>query len=1237
MNNISNNLSTNKFEAFTGTLNIAPVKLSGTYKIFIDKNLKLFLDDYNGRRVEIDKSQKFLSQVSNFLKTNTVLNDTLKLKYGGFRSDSELSYHIPLYINNIETLPKYFHLSRVENKTISDSKNLHKFNDIIKIVDLKQIGLYKIFEEIIAHYDYIVNFNLEDSNLTINGYSLMEETNVKKTISILNNQSNQPYLDVLNNKILNTFQNNNIIFPKFINVEFEFQYENNFRPFNNFFGYLSVGKKINKVDFVDTISTVSLSTFKNKIVYKQEKLIDKIVTIPFIDIISISMAKKPTNRIPQIRLKINNIASGDYFKIIHPDTSVYFNYDVIQSDIKPTIRETLRFICDKLTKLTGRNLLFTSDINTNIVTIKSNLSDSLIEEYQIEKLNNYVLVDKTNKFCGIEDTDIIVSILNDENNYQSVLINNVYYDVIKSFLFEGNLILRLKDFDNRIIEINNFVEIFENKVADLFQLIPIPYLSVNSKLTAYKQYDKTKYVENLNTLFPTNEVGLIAQNTFGTKNNFTDIEAYVGDENKVLVQKNEIDWDSANNNINILSMMFCTPGSTAFLTPNILNIDKRFYNSNGNLDYKLLDTDKLKFHWFLIKAQTPEYLKEDIRGMRYFTENPKITSRLIISEDNLDFCETIFLGVKYRLPQKYKNYQFATYLDFTNEENLTLRYNFKIDNLKKTIYLVINKYLDFVDLIKGGEIENEPLIDLSFFYCVQESHNTNSESLYAFKTGGILLCDNEITVMYQNQIIKHWRIFDNITNKWYICLKRSLDVITPPLLELFPNSGNIDFYVYSSVVYNRIEYNYTSMLFSVKNIREVKDDYLWCEDVEVKFFDTPKFFVNIYNPQVINKIIRVEKENIISSVPVNPSGYYGDLNVISTIIVDSAQRQFKLLNSDVPLSFKNNYFEITRQNNYDLDNNYSQVNDFFYFPEFRNNTWNYTDLTNQFELDSFDKTTPKSTISLFNRNQLWRVIQDILKFDVKFKHTTPQQTYNITHEFLLSQLNEYSSLVSIPIENPELLDDKFVSLSIIENDLNVVVWEIYPEILDTNFIKPIPKLNKINRYNSPYLPYLRLLDNELEFQRDINTNRYDVLFNIYDENFSGKGINATGNLSEVKGNIVSSLFCKNSDIEFTILYPTDDVDIIQQLKNIITLEEGIINNNNEKYISTINSNVDEYIKESYIKWLLFNTYELSSVKNELGQKIEFETVSEINYIVKLKPISFYNTRFKSAIFTFTRK
>lgn len=1236
MNNISNNISTNKFETFTGALPIAPVKLSGLYKIFVDKNNILYFDDYNGRRIKIDKSNKFLPQLANFLKTSTTLENKNKLKYGGFRYDKELTYHCPLYLHN-ETLPKYFQISRIENKTITNSLDLHKYNELILLVDLKKIGLFDIFEEVSNNYDYILTYNLDDSNITINGFSVIEETNVKKTFPILNNLANQPYLNVLNNKILNTFENEKIIFPRFINIEFEFQYINNIIPFNNFFGFFSVGEFIEKENFDDSKITVSLKEYVNKIEYKQEKQLNQINDISYIDIISVNSISRPKNKLPQLRLKIDNIAPGDYIKIIHPDNSIYFEYIILPIDIKSTLRETLRFISNKLTNLSNNDFVFSSNVNNNIVTIKTNLTDSLIEEFYFDVSNKFIFIDDTIKFCQITDSDILVNNNHNENLYQSVLINNQFFNVIKYFYFDDEFFIRLENFDNSLIQDINYIEIYENKISKLLRLNPITYLSYNSNLISEKQYDKTKYVQNLQESFD-NPVAIIAQEKYGKDvinsnyeiNKFTDNFQYVGEDiNGELIHKNIITENQSVNDINILTILFSSPGTTALLTPNILNVDKQFYEYNGNLDYKLLDSDDIRFHWFLIKSQTPKYLKNTISDLRYFTNKPKLTSRLILNENNLEYCETIFLGVKYRLPQKYKNYQFASYLNFQDETNIELKYYFEIDNENKTIYLSINKYLDFIDLLKGAEIENESLIDLSFFYCVQEAHNTNSQSLYAFKTGGILLCDDEISVMYQNQIINGWRVFDELTNKWYICLKRSLFVITAPLTELFPESGTVDFYVYSSVEYQGEIHYYTSMVFTVKEIRDLANDYLWCEDIEVKFFDTEEFFVNKYNPQVINQILKVNVNSLQNTFP-ETNNIFGNHNVINTYIVDSAQQQFKLINSTLPLSLKKYYFEIVRNNIYDEESNFSQTQEYFFFPEFINSTWNLTNLLNNFNIDSFDnKATPYSKITLFDRNQLWKIIKDILKFDVRFKHSTPKQTQNIIRDFLLAQLNEYSNIYSIEIKNPEPLNDKFVKINIIENNENAVIWKI----------NNIPKINKINRYNGPYLPYLKLIENELEFQKTISSNRNDVLFNIYDKDFFGLNINATGNYSEVFGNITSSLYTKNEEIKFNLIYPSNNLEInlINNLKNVIQIEEAIINDKNEQYISNINNNIDEYIKETYIKWLLLNVYYLDSVKNEFGQKLQFEITDFSGFLIKLKPKSFYNTRFENVIFNFKRK
>jgi hypothetical protein len=112
-NNQSNFYDTNLFETYVGSLNQAPHKISGKYKIVVDKNLNLWLDDYNNRRVSLDTSSSFLQQVGNFLQTETQIVDYSKLNYGAFQNSFIKSYHIPFYFNNYSYIPRFFILNKV--------------------------------------------------------------------------------------------------------------------------------------------------------------------------------------------------------------------------------------------------------------------------------------------------------------------------------------------------------------------------------------------------------------------------------------------------------------------------------------------------------------------------------------------------------------------------------------------------------------------------------------------------------------------------------------------------------------------------------------------------------------------------------------------------------------------------------------------------------------------------------------------------------------------------------------------------------------------------------------------------------------------------------------------------------------------------------------------------------------------------------------------------------------------
>lgn len=1245
--NLSNTVSTNIFESFTGVLNIAPVKLSGQYKIVVGLDNFLYLDDYNNRRVQIDKSQRFLPQLATFLKSSSLAPKENLLKYGAFSSVengiSHKYYHAPIYLNQANnSLPNYFVVSKVLNETIVQSSDLQKYGEIIYFIDLESIGIKNIFDEILidSHnkYDYPVTFNWEDAKVNIFGYSIKDNVPTSKSLSFQNNQANQPYLAVVNNWIANSFVREQIIFPRFVNIEFEFDYINNKIPFNNFYGHYSVGNEIVKANFNPDIFTVSTQKYSNKkIVYKQEKLINNINLIDFNDIIGTSTIVHLGLHKPQVRIQINRISAEDSITILNPDNTGYFKYIVKPEDIiESSLRQTLKNICTKATELSDRFFVFTE--KNNIITIKSNIEDLDNEEYKISVSKNFRLIDNNQVFFkAIKSTDIALSLnvnFNIIKLYKKLKIDNIFYDVIDTFIFDGEIILRL----NKSISVNSSTsaEIYIIKNSKLIQLPQITMLSVNSDLEAFEQYNVTEFISELRTKFvegASNDLTVEVKNAtitaiddFELRNTTFDKLPYVIENSlNELELTNKIIQDTTNNNNGIKTMMFNSPGTTGYITPNILNIDKSFYDKNGNTDNNLLSADLLCFHWFLIKSPTPKYLQNNIRNLRYFTELPKLTSKLILNGDvysSQSFCETIFLGVKYQLPQKYAGYQFAVYLNYNDVEFIDINYKFVINNIDKTLYLEINKYFDFVDLLRGGVETNEPLIDLSFLYNIRESYNTQSENLSGFKSGGLLLANNTIQTLFDDVLTTDWKIFDTKTNNWYICLKRSPDVITSPFDELFPSSGNIEFYVYSSVIINGIKHTYVSITFTIKNIRFVRGEFLWCEDLTIKFFDTEDILIRKLGIDS-ETFASIPKENILQSNNIS-NELYGDYNVISTIIVDATQQQFKLINHDKTFSFKENYFELNKQVIFNEDSAIPRTitKSFFVFPEFLKPAWTLNDFVLEFEQNSFDNSTSTSKISIFDRNQIWRLIQDILVVDIKFKYASELQIRNSINDLFISQLKEYADLYSIPIKNTS----EFIKLSIVDNDINLAIWKVENQ----------HKAHKINRHRGPYLPYLRKLNNELEFQADINSNPKNSLYNIYDKDFGGTNITATGLWKEVTGNIVSSLFTKSSEIIIELPF-AEEFNLRDLLKYQVSLSEAIIVNRNENYISKINHNIDEYILESYIDWLLLNVYELSLIRNELNQKIEFTKNTKNIYSINIKPIRTFQTRFNNLIFSFTRK
>jgi len=320
---------------------------------------------------------------------------------------------------------------------------------------------------------------------------------------------------------------------------------------------------------------------------------------------------------------------------------------------------------------------------------------------------------------------------------------------------------------------------------------------------------------------------------------------------------------------------------------------------------------------------------------------------------------------------------------------------------------------------------------------------------------------------------------------------------------------------------------------------------------------------------------------------------------------------------------KEYYFEINQTENSDG----TIRRDTFTFPEFFR-----PDLGSQGIINTFDDVQTDNTygtqINLFDRNQIWQLIKDVFATDLKFKALSKGQVIAKINEFLVSNLITVLDAKdnSLPIKKLNSSEQtEYINLKVIDNDRNVAIWKV----------SNTPILTLINRYRAPYIPYFQLIEDNIKFQLP----KYQInntLFNIYDENFGGEGISATGLWEEVQGNIVSSLFCKENNIELTIPF-TLDVDYKKLLIQSLDFNDTIITNKNSAYISKINANVDEYILEQYATTLLLNFYQFSYVQNELKQKMNYTADIKNPYLLHFKDSSKYSQAFNKLTFVFVRK
>ena len=447
----------------TGVLNIAPTKISGQYKIVISLDNKLYLDDYCGRRVPIDLNTPFLHQVSNFLSGKSVINDTTKFRYGGFENSGIKSYHIPMYLGNFnfnhKQFPRFFCIANVPNTTINDSieniilepddvrdekLNIYRYGTLLKVVDFERLGITKIFDEIISeqYFNYPVYFNFEDNNIKLFGQGIKEQYPVVKTIDITNNMANQTYLEVLNNKILNEFYENDMFYPRFLNIECEFDFESQTIPYNNFTGFISYANNIIEshelYDSDTIIHGYIINLLDENSNWKQIKLNEKIdLDIPIKEK-SYDFQINEINTQPyKFRFRTSTCYIDDNIQILDSNDKEIIDFQIESDDIKTdNLFENWYHLCKKFTKQANKEFKFSvKSLSKYFVEI------SIIYEPLINSSDNYKLVIPSH-YVDCDKLDINVPDVNENrfkyqqeetcvnlvsaNNYSDQLLNNIF-------------------------------------------------------------------------------------------------------------------------------------------------------------------------------------------------------------------------------------------------------------------------------------------------------------------------------------------------------------------------------------------------------------------------------------------------------------------------------------------------------------------------------------------------------------------------------------------------------------------------------------------------------------------------------------------------------------------------------------------------------------------------------------------------------------------------------------------
>ena len=839
------------FETKVGALNIAPIKISGQYKIVLKLDGKLYLDDYCGRQVRLYNDSSYIEQIAKFLQISNEISEFKYLRYGAFRNKNILKYNMPFYFsqqnrydNKIPNLAAIFNVYRgqIDNEYLkSDDLNIFlengryynrinaNFTSCYKIYDLDTVGITSILNEInnTSILDYPIYLDWANRKLTIYGISIETRLPKEASISLTNYSIKNTSIEDLNKIILETFVSNKMFYPRFVNIEIEFaQFTDDFSEydipfyFNNYSGGLFYSEKqeLDSIEKIEENTGIRLKGIQlTRYAIKEYQNYTEFKKIPSYDSESEEESEKYYNfeeykksestctiteihtRLPQKRFKIfkNKINVGDTWKILKYNSETkkndieFFSYTIEESDIKTKLLQTVKTLCNKLTRKNKNQILFeVTNYNDNFVTVKCTIKkdnkkepEKEVNSYLLKIPNNYEYLDVIEYdnfkyyFHSIIENDIMLcgspKLLSE---YNIITIDEKEYSITNIFKIDDKIILRLSEPSNIKITTKGIIyEIAKEKMVDIDFANIIPFMNYHTNLQTYFQYDREALIKYDNSIYY--DLYSVTENTPAS------IPAFYDKDSKVMKHIQLLD-DSLNNE-NVENMLFATVGSNTFLLPNLLNLDMRFWLSNGN---PTIFHDYV-FSWFLIEniIGIPRYFNktEDIDWYPYDNEYFQKLKWSKIFDKNNNYClnvtsniykltesvaETVFLGVKYQMDIKWVGYKFSvmfvwadaigssskTQCKFVTGQDDKLIYKIDIDSTQKQIILYIIKSSFYNNYLTGF------IMDLSEFYICE---NLTEYGGYYVKKASVKKFFEQFTPQYLIEYLTKNKLtgqFDNV-------------------------------------------------------------------------------------------------------------------------------------------------------------------------------------------------------------------------------------------------------------------------------------------------------------------------------------------------------------------------------------------------------------------------------------------------------------------------------------------